>query len=69
MNRALTCVHCGTLVAVETRDDVMRLRAHLVRLHTEIVALEALSQWAELIEHYRFVPLQDAILPRVVQLR
>lgn len=68
MNRSVVCVHCGGVVRLETRMDPVgtRLLAHLVELHRERVAFEALPRWTELLEHFRVVPRQAPSVPSIV---
>jgi hypothetical protein len=69
MNHSLICVHCGTMVGVETRTDPVRtpLVTHLAALHGEMVGSGDLPRWAELLEHFRVVPRRLPSGPRVVQ--
>jgi len=69
MNRSLVCVHCGERLDVQRRPDVVHLRTHLVWRHAEALQLAELSRWAELLEHYRVLPLRASALPGVLQLR
>jgi len=69
MNRALFCVHCGAVVELEPGPESRRLRRHLLGLHADIVLLDEVSRWNELLEHFRVVPQrQQAAIPRVVEL-
>jgi len=58
MTRSLECVHCGTVLAVETRADrpATGLLAHLQRLHGELLGFQRVPRWAELLEHFRVIP-------------
>ena len=58
MKRSLVCVHCGTVLGLETRTDRAGtgLLAHLLGLHRELGATDVLPRWAQLLEHFRVVP-------------
>jgi hypothetical protein len=58
MSRFVICAHCGTVVAFEPRTarTGIRLSMHL-RDHRAVSAADDLSRWAQLFEHFFFVPL------------
>jgi hypothetical protein len=62
MTHSLTCVHCGTTIALETHRDRggTRPRAHLLSVHREILAVDGLPRWAELLQHFFVVPRRSA---------
>ena len=71
MNRSLICVHCGTVVGVETGTEPVGgagrpLVAHLVSSHHEVVVFDP-PRWAVLLEHFRVIPVHHPSSPRVVQ--
>ena len=68
MNRSLVCIHCGTMVGLETRTDPggAGLAAHLTNVHRELVAPNAL-RWAIFFEHFRVVALHYPSTPRIMQ--
>lgn len=64
MSRFVICAHCETILAVEPRADRTgtRLSVHL-RGHGVVGAADDLPRWAQLLEHFFFVPL--AAMPRL----
>ena len=61
MNRSLICIHCGTVLGVDTGADPLGraerpLVTHLVSSHREVVVFDP-PRWAVLLEHFRFVPV------------
>jgi hypothetical protein len=58
MSRSVICAHCGTVVTLEPRTDrtgKTRLSMHL-RGHREVSVADELPRWAQLFEHFFFVP-------------
>jgi hypothetical protein len=58
MNRSVICAYCGTVVVLEPRTDgagKIRLSMHL-RGHREVSVADELPRWAQLFEHFFFVP-------------
>jgi hypothetical protein len=58
MSRSVICAHCGIMVALEPRTDRIgsRLSVHLLGVHREVVGAGELPRWAQLFEHFFFVP-------------
>lgn len=58
MSRSVICAHCGTVVEFEPRTarTGIRLTMHL-RGHRTLCAADDLLRWAQIFEHFFFVPL------------
>ena len=72
VKRSLVCVHCGTVVGLAVREVRMEsvaspLATHLAGVHAGLLGFGELPRWAVLLEHFRVVPLQAAVSPRVMQ--
>jgi hypothetical protein len=68
MNRSLVCTYCGLQVKLEAPSDLIQLRAHLRRLHTERVKPQDVSRWAQILEHFSVVPVWYVPLPEIMRL-
>lgn len=64
MSHFVICAHCETVLTLEPRSDRAgtRLSVHL-RGHRVVGAADDLPRWAQLLEHFFFVP--PAAMPRL----